>query len=243
VVWRLAPGWSPWAATATMPLATVRGAAIHYLVVGENGPGGAPVEGDGVHDVAQHQLQVVRDVGDLTAELGGDRVLYIAGWQIFGVSRRDAWRWSLEALTEIAGHAEGRGITICVEPTSADSNLVDTVDHALELMEECGKPNVKVMFDTFHALYRNEDPSDHVHRMGAHLDHIHMSDHDRLAPGAGGMDFRPVMEALLETGFGGYVTMEIGFTGRSVHPDSIARSALSHLKSVEAEIRRAGTGR
>lgn len=177
-----------------------------------------------------------KDVVDLASDLECPRVLYIAGWQIFGVTTDDAWKWSLECLVDVAEHAKSKGVTIAVEPTPADSNLIETADDALSLMKQAGQSNVKVMFDTIHALYRNEDPSDYVHRMKDHLDHIHMSDYDRLAPGAGGMDFRPVMQALKDIGFDGYVTMEIGFAARSTHPDSIARGALDHLKGIESSL-------
>ena len=179
-----------------------------------------------------HYKQVV----DLAHDIGCPRVLYIGGWQGFGVSRSEAWDWSVECLKDVAGHAEERGVTICVEPTSADSNLIETPDHALELMAASGASNVDVMFDTFHALYRNEDPADYVLQMKDHLGHVHMSDFDRKAPGSAGMDFRPVMQRLVEIGFVGTVTMEIGFTDRAVHPDSTARQALEHLKSIEASL-------
>jgi len=209
-------------------------AAASLLPAPGGGPGANPAS-----SIAEERQWTERhycDVVDLAADLGASRVLYIAGWQIFGTSRRDAWRTTLQTLTAVAAHAETRGVTLCVEPTSADSNLIESADQALELVAECGKANVKVMFDTFHALYRNEDPADYVPRMRDHLDHVHFADYDRLPPGSGGMDFRPVMEALLDVGFAGYVTMEIGFTSRAVHPDSIARKALVHLRQLEAAI-------
>ncbi|WP_127143918.1 sugar phosphate isomerase/epimerase family protein [Pelagibacterium montanilacus] len=201
-------------------------------------PGGGP--GANPASILERERDWTREhykaVVDLAADLGASRVLYIAGWQISGVTRSQAWAWSLETLKAVAAHAETKGVTICVEPTPADSNLIETPDQALEMMDAAGHSNIKVMFDTFHALYRNEDPVDAVRRMGSHLDHVHMSDHDRLAPGSGGMDFRPVMEALLEAGFEGFVTMEVGFTARSAHPDSIARRSFEHLRGLESQL-------
>ena len=209
-------------------------AASSLLPAPGGGPGANPASP--IPEERQWIKQHYKDVVDLAADLGAERVLYIAGWQIFGTPHTDAWNWSLETLVEVAQHAQTQGITLCIEPTSADSNLVDTADHALQMMAQTEQSNVKVMFDTFHALYRDEDPSDYVYKMGSHLAHIHMSDHDRLAPGSGGTDFRPVMEALIATGYDGFITMEIGFTSRSVHPDSIARQALEHLRTLEADI-------
>ena len=177
-----------------------------------------------------------KEVVDLAHDLGASRVLYICGWRAFGVSYENAWDWSLTALTDIAKYAAGKGITIVIEPTSADSNLIDTAGQALLLREQCGQPNVKVMFDTYHALYRNEVSSDYVFEMAAHLDHVHFADVDRLPPGEGSVDWYGVMQALKTMAFKGYVTMEIGFNTRKADPDRVARSALTYLKNLESTL-------
>jgi fructoselysine 3-epimerase len=178
-----------------------------------------------------------KEVVDLAHDLGATRVLYIAGWRSFGVSYQDAWSWSLAAVTEIAKYAASKGITIVIEPTSADSNLLDTPGQTLLLREQCGQPNVKVMFDTYHAIYRNEVSSDYAFEMAAHLDHVHFADDDRLPPGEGSVDWHGVMQALKTIEFNGYITMEAGFNTRKVDPDRVARSSLTHLKKMEATLK------
>ncbi|MGN6101169.1 MAG: sugar phosphate isomerase/epimerase family protein [Devosia sp.] len=178
-----------------------------------------------------------KEVIDLARDLGSERVLYIAGWRSFGVSREDALGWSLDALVAIGKYAAERGVTICIEPTSADSNLIDTAGEALRLREQSGLSNVKVMFDTYHALYRNEVSSDYVYEMAPHLAHVHFADLDRLPPGEGVVDWVGVMQALRDVSFDGFVTMEIGFAARRVEPDRYARSAITYLKSIENGLR------
>ena len=174
-----------------------------------------------------------REVVDLAADLGAERVLYICGWRIFGTEQAQAWDWSLAALREIADHAAARGVTICIEPTSADSNLVDTAGEALHLRAQSERANVQVMFDTYHALYRNEPSSDYVYEMGQHLGHVHFADTNRLPPGEGAVDWFGVMQALKDVNFAGHVTMEIGFNTRAAEPDRYARAALTYLKTLE----------
>ena len=171
-----------------------------------------------------------KKVIELCAEWGGKTCIYVAGWQIFGTTSDQAWEWSRAALVEIAATGRDLGVTIAVEPTSADSNLVETMDDALRLMAESGAPNVKVMFDTFHALYRNEVSSDYVYRAGKDLHHIHLADLDRNPPGPGRVDYAGLMAALKAVGFKGYATMEIGFSRRNVDPDDFARRAYDYIK-------------
>ena len=173
-----------------------------------------------------------KKVADLCAEWGGKILLYVAGWQVFGTSRRDAWSWSAQSLDEVAEHANGIGLTVVVEPTSADSNLVDSCDDVMEMMAEVGRANVKAMFDTYHTLYRNEVPTDYVYRLKEDLVHIHLADVDRNPPGSGVVDYASLIESLRDIEFDGYLTMEIGFSRRNVEPDDMARRAYDYVKAL-----------
>lgn len=171
-----------------------------------------------------------KKVVTLCAELGGKIVLYVAGWQVFGTTREEAWNWSRVALADIAKTADTQGIMICIEPTPADSNLVDSADDALRMMHEVAAQNVKLMFDTYHTIYRNEVATDYVHRFGKDLAHVHLADSNRLPPGEGTGSFATLIETLKKTGFDGYLTMEIGFNRRDVDPDAFAKRAYDYVK-------------
>lgn len=196
----------------------------------------APSGGPG-HNVAsplpeerEGAVEQYKRVVELCSDLGGDTVLYVAGWRVFGTERRQAWEWSREALSEVASAAADHGVTIAVEPTPEDSNLIEECDDAIELMQQVSSPNVGLMFDTNHVLYRNEVPTDYVYRMGENLHHIHLSEEGRLPPGAGGCDFVGLIEALREVGYDRYLTMEIGFNDPSADPDQVARQAYEYVK-------------
>lgn len=178
----------------------------------------------------QNAIEQYKQVAELCADLGGKTLLYVAGWQIFGTTRQQAWAWSCDALQEIARSAAERGVTVCIEPTPTDSNLIERCDDAIELMEAVGAPNVKLMFDTIHVLYRNEVPTDYARRMGKHLGYVHLAELDRLAPGQGRCDFVGLVAALKEVGYDGYLSMEIGFNRRDVEPDKVARQAYEYMK-------------
>ena len=178
----------------------------------------------------QEAVDQYKKVIELCSDLGGPTVMYIAGWQIYGTPRIQAWNWSREALSKIAKTAADFGVMLVVEPTPTDSNLVESCDDAIEMMEQVGAKNVGLMFDTQHAYYRNEVPTDYVYRMGKDLRHIHLSEFGRLPPGAGRGDFVGLVAALREIEYKGYLTMEIGFNRRDVEPDLVARQAYDYLK-------------
>ncbi len=176
-------------------------------------------------------IQSYKDCIDLASDLGGNLCLYVGGWVIWGVDQDQAWEWSRECLIEIAKHGKAKGVILAIEPTPADSNLVETADDALKLMRESKMDNVKVMFDTIHALYRKEIPSDYVDKMGNDLIHVHISDLDRMPPGTY-TDFSFFIDALRAVRYPGYLTMEIGLGGRGIDGNSFAKKAYDYMKSI-----------
>lgn len=171
-----------------------------------------------------------KELAELTAQWGGKTLIYLPGWTIFGTSRRQAWAWSHEVLREVSDAIAHTGVTLVIEPTSHDTNLCESADDAIELMQDIDRDNVKLMFDTFHVMYRREVLSDYVLKMGDDLRHIHISDNDRLPPGSGTGDFPSLVDALIQTGYDGYLTMETGFHRRGIEPDEDARTSIQYLR-------------
>ena len=201
-------------------------------------PGGGPGFNPASPYVEERDATVkyYQEVTDLASELGARKVIYIAGWQIFGTTRQEAWSRSRDCLDRIAAYAGQKDITIVVEPTAAATNLIETADDAIELMRSVEHSNVKLMFDTLHALYRNEIPADYARAMGKDLVHIHVSDKNRVLPGEGQVDWVGLLQVLRESDFDGFITMEVGLDARSADPDRIARTALAYLKDVESKV-------
>lgn len=203
-------------------------------------PGGGPGGNIASATLAERKwtIQYFKDCIDLGLDINDCKTLLcVCGWYIYGTKERDAWKWAMESLSEVADYAAKSGVTLMLEPTATDSNLVESCEDAINMMEDIGKSNVKLMFDTTHALYRNEVPTDYIYQMGQDLKHIHIADYDRKAPGTNGCDFVSIMQALKEIKYDGYVTMENGFPTRSSHPDVIARQSLENLKAIEASLK------
>jgi fructoselysine 3-epimerase len=208
--------------------------AVSLLPAPGGGPGHNPASP--LPEEREATIRHYCEVIDLAADLGANLVLYIAGWQVFGSSREESYSRTLACLRKIAAHGADRGVIIAIEPTAADSNLIDTPHQALELMRDTGASNVKTMFDTYHAIYRDDVSADHVRILGKDLVHIHCADENRAAPGDGMVDWLGVLQAVKDVGFSGYLTMEIGFHTRRADPDEYARRALTYLKGLESQI-------
>ncbi len=192
------------------------------------GPGNNPVSP--LIEERRWTVQHYKEIITLCRDWDCHTLIYLPGWRVFGTTRRQAWKWSQEALKQIADFAAKNDVTMVIEPTPHDTNLCESSYDAIELMEDVNHPNVKLMFDTFHAFYRHEVPTDYVYEMGKNLKHIHISDNDRLPPGQGVGDWPSLIGALREVGYDGYLTMETGFHSRGIEPDYDARQAYEFLK-------------
>ncbi len=202
-------------------------------------PGGGPGANVASVDDAEREWTInhLKKVCDIAVDLDCKTMLYVAGWYIYGTKKQTAWNNSLDTLKRVGAYAADKGVTICVEPTAEDSNLVESAEDALALMEQSGLSNVGVMFDTAHAFHRCEPPTDYIYTMAEKLRNVHLTDYNRTAPGTSGCDFVAIMQALKDVNYSGYVTMETGFGSRSVHPDSVARTSLETLKSIEEKLK------
>lgn len=170
------------------------------------------------------------DIIDLASDLGAGMVLYIGGWRAEGMSPEIGWDYSTECLRQIAIHAQDRGITIAIEPTTSDTNLIDTPADARRMMEAVETSNVKLMFDTFHMDFEGGSFAAYVAEMGADLVNIHVADTQRKAIGEGTTDWLLCMEALVTANYTGHVTVETGFGHRGAEPGEVARESLRHLR-------------
>ena len=194
------------------------------------GPGYNPVSPDEAE--RQAGLAYMGACIELAHDLACENVIWLGGYRRYGQSQADAWKLAGESLVACTERAAALGVRIVVEPTSADSNLLEQAGDCLRLIEETGA-DAGVMLDTSHIFQRNDEVRDALRSAGSRLAYIHLADSNRDAPGTH-HDFSSVVGELRSLGYDGWLSMEIGFNRREVDPDGLARSAYAHLHQVLA---------
>ncbi|MBZ0218364.1 MAG: sugar phosphate isomerase/epimerase [Fimbriimonadaceae bacterium] len=116
------------------------------------------------------------------------------------------------SLKQVAVWAEDARVTYCLEPLSAEqTDYVNTVSEAIEVIDAIGSPALKTMIDTASAGIAESEPvADVIRRWWPcnKLAHIQINDTNKRAPGQGDNQFLPILQALLDVGYTGPVAVE-----------------------------------
>ena len=118
-------------------------------------------------------------------------------------------RNAVEALKRLAGRGERAGVTIGIEAVNRyESNLVNTAEHALQLVDEIEAPNVVVHLDSYHMNIEERNLAEPVRLSGPLLGYVHVGESHRGYLGTGTVAFAELFGALAEIGYGGPLTFE-----------------------------------
>lgn len=115
----------------------------------------------------------------------------------------------IEGIRGIADFANDLGINLCLEVLNRfENHVLNTAAEGVAFVEEVGKPNVKVMLDTFHMNIEEDSIGGAIRTAGALLGHLHTGECNRRVPGQGRMPWREIGEALRDIGYDGTIVME-----------------------------------
>lgn len=196
------------------------------------GPGYNPVSPD--EPERRANLVYMKACIELAHDLSCPNVIFLGGYRRYGQPQAEAWQLARESLVACGEYAAKQGVTLVVEPTPADSNLLEQAGDCVRLIEEAGV-DARVMLDTFHIFHRNDELRDALRAAGDHLGYVHVSDLGRDAPGTH-RDFSSLVQELRELYYDGWLSMEVGFNRRESDPDGLARSAYAHMHEIVERI-------
>lgn len=156
-------------------------------------------------------VDVLRGSIELCAELGGAYLVHGSPAQRRVDGPSDAQR-AEEAWALAAEAAQKAGVIYCLEALAKpDCNFVNTLAEAVAMVRRIGNPAFRTMVDTLAAgLMEPEPVAEAIHRLMAtgFMAHIQLNDRNRRGPGQGKDKFAPVIRALRETNYAGWIAME-----------------------------------
>ncbi len=153
--------------------------------------------------------------------------------------RRAQRRLAAESIRIAADHAAPEGIRLGIEPLNRfETDLINTVEQGLVLLDEIDRANVGFLLDTFHMNIEEKSIPSAIRAAKGRIVEFHACSSDRGTPGEDHLPWPAIVAALAETGYDGPVVIE-AFTPAI---KEIARAVALWRPLAESEDALAGNG-
>ena len=166
-------------------------------------------------DVCKTTIDILTRLIDLCADLDGKVLVHGSPKQRqvkADEAPLEAWNRARDLWATIAQRAAQARVLYCIEPLAAhETNFINTIQAAVDMMEAVGNKSLRTMLDT-RAASHSESASltqlvDEWLPSGA-IAHVHLNDPSGLAPGQGVLSFGPILQALRKHCYQGMVSVE-----------------------------------
>lgn len=155
----------------------------------------------------------------------------------------------LEGIRRIADEGRRSGVRVALEPVQREFadlwTIPTTLDAAAELLDDAGRPEAGLLFDTWH-LWNDPGLLDAIPRHAHRIAGVHVADwreptrstNDRVFPGEGVAPLGRILAALERAGWDGFYDVEIFSDAElegslwALDPDEAAHRALESLRRV-----------
>ncbi len=196
-------------------------------------------------------VQYVKDVADFAATMGAETVIVhpTACMKTQALAPvADERRWAVEGIRAAGEYAAPLGVNLSLECWNRyESYFMNRLEQAASLWRETGLANGGIQGDTFHMSLEEASIPEAFQQYGALLQHVHLADSNRAAPGVGHLDFVPIVQALVDVGYQGYLSFELlpasadpfgamKAGGQEAFFDRYTEQAIRHMKAVEAQV-------
>jgi hydroxypyruvate isomerase len=169
----------------------------------------------GLNRVENHEklAKPIRDMIQACAIEGFPNVICFSGNRA-GMADDEGMKNCEAGIKKFIGFAEEKKITVCMELLNSKhmhkDYMCDKSDWGVELCNKVGSENFKLLYDIFHMQQMEGDIIDTIRKNGKYFAHYHTGG----VPGRGDIDdtqelnYAPIMRAIAESGFKGYVAHE-----------------------------------
>ncbi len=186
--------------------------ATYKLSIAAVGTGAGMVRhGLSLFDKADAALDFIYQMIDFGGKLNAPAILgSMQGRRPADMTREDAEIRLAENLRKCGERAKQSGVPFIYEPLNRyETNHFNRLADAAEFLDKHNLENVVLLADLFHMNMEETDLPAAIRAAGRHVGHVHYADSNRRAMGLGHTDPTPVIEALREIGFTGFLSAEI----------------------------------
>jgi sugar phosphate isomerase/epimerase len=162
-------------------------------------------------EIRAHARDFIRATIDLAGGFGAPAILgSMQGRYDAPVSRVQALTWLADALDDLGEHARQHHVPLLYEPLNRyETNLFNRQGDAAEWLGTLKTRNIRLLCDLFHMAIEEVDLAAALRECGPLVGHVHFADSNRRAIGLGHTDPAPIIGALRQIDYCGYLSAEI----------------------------------
>lgn len=148
----------------------------------------------------------------------------------------DAYDLLKREFSRVVEYAAKKAVVLNFEPLNRyECTYINTCMEAIAFFNDIGNPvNVGILYDTFHSNIEDDDMLKTIEMIAPKISNVHMADSNRHLPGEGHLDFERLMRVLNQSGYAGYVTLEVLNRPSAQHIIDNAKICVQAIKSREA---------
>jgi sugar phosphate isomerase/epimerase len=152
-----------------------------------------------------------------------------------GSTHTEATRYAIDTFRQAAPGLADCGVTLAIEPLSPpEADFINTAAEAVEILDALDHPNFALHLDVKAMSTEAVPTPELVRRYHERMVHFHANDPNKRGPGFGDTDFVPIFRSLAESGYQGWVSMEV--FDYTPDPETIARESLRYMRECEAKV-------
>lgn len=182
-------------------------------------------------------VRYIQDAIDNARRLGAPSVSLCPGMTLQGESSERGWSQFRKSILELLDYTGGTDLVLLIEPAhSFETTLVLTVADGLRMVREIGSERLGILVDTGHCHVNGEDLAQVIGSVKDVPFHIHVDDNQgdsdvHAIPGEGNTEFAPLVKALAEINYQGFVSAELGFQ-YTLDPDQAVKKTYAQLCNI-----------
>lgn len=191
-------------------------------------------------DVRQATADYLKVLAKACNVMGGRVLVFGSPFQrnlLPGVSTEQAMQYAADVFREAMPTFEKENVQLCMEPlTKKETDFVNTCAEAVELMKLVDHSAFVLHQDVKAMLGAEEDSiPDLIHRHHDICGHFHVNDSNLLGPGMGETDYHPILKALLDVGYDGWISVEV--FDYSPGAEKITKKSLEYMNQVLRDLK------
>lgn len=176
-------------------------------------------------------------------QLGGHIMVFGSPQQrslLPGISKQQAAEFAADVFHQAAPAFADNDVILCLEPlTLKETDFINTCDEAMEIVRLVDHPSMALHQDVKAMLGAEWTQIPKIiDRHKKNCKHFHVNDSNLLGPGMGSTDYHPILRALIESNYRGWVSVEV--FDYSPGAQNIAVQSLKYMQSVLDDLRRDG---